>query len=153
MLFNSYAFLFLFLPVTFLGFFQIGRYSRPLAALWLFAASLFFYGWWNPVYVGLLLASIFFNYAVGMALSKEHAHGHVKRKKMIGWIAVLWALAWLAPNTQQIMANFKPALENVTPTKWLHWQPNKLWLTSIVVCLLYALTEMEKVSEFLYFQF
>jgi alginate O-acetyltransferase complex protein AlgI len=79
-LFNSYAFLFLFLPVTFVGFFQIGRYSRPLAVLWLFAASLFFYGWWNPAYVGLLLASIFFNYSIGMALSKEHAHGHVQRK-------------------------------------------------------------------------
>ncbi len=81
MLFNSYAFLFLFLPVTFFGFFQIGRYSRPIAALWLFAASLFFYGWWNPAYVGLLLASIFFNYAVGTALSREH--GHVRRKKWI----------------------------------------------------------------------
>jgi alginate O-acetyltransferase complex protein AlgI len=82
-LFNSYTFIFLFLPVTFLVFFQIGRYSRPLAALWLFAASLFFYGWWNPAYVGLLLASIFFNYAIGMALSREHANVHIKRKKWI----------------------------------------------------------------------
>ena len=68
MLFNSYAFLFFFLPATLVGFFQIGRYSRPLAALWLFAASLFFYGWWNPAYVGLLLASILFNYSIGTAL-------------------------------------------------------------------------------------
>lgn len=82
-LFNSYAFLFLFLPVTFLGFFQIGRYSRPLAALWLFAASLFFYGWWNPAYVGLLLASIFFNYAIGIALSREPARTDHNRKKWI----------------------------------------------------------------------
>jgi len=67
-LFNSYAFLFFFLPATLVGFFQIGRYSRPLAALWLFAASLFFYGWWNPAYVGLLLASILFNYSIGTAL-------------------------------------------------------------------------------------
>ena len=83
MLFNSYTFLFVFLPVTFFGFFQIGRYNRPLAALWLFAASLFFYGWWNPAYVGLLLGSIFFNYAVGMTLAKEHAQGRVQRKKWV----------------------------------------------------------------------
>lgn len=103
MLFNSYAFLFLFLPVTFLGFFQIGRYSRPVAALWLFAASLFFYGWWNPAYVGLLLASIFFNYAVGMALSREHAHGHVKRKK---WILGLGITANLGLLGHYKYANF-----------------------------------------------
>lgn len=95
MLFNSYAFLFLFLPVTFLGFFQIGRYSRPLAALWLFAASLFFYGWWNPAYVGLLLASIFFNYAVGMALSREMARGQVGRNKWILGLGVATNLVLL----------------------------------------------------------
>ena len=71
MLFNSYPFLFLFLPATLAGFFSIARYSRPLAGLWLFAASLFFYGWWNPAYVGLLLASILFNYAVGQALVRS----------------------------------------------------------------------------------
>jgi len=78
-LFNSYIFLFLFLPVVFVGFFQLGKYSRSLAALWLFAASLFFYGWWNPAYVGLLLASVVFNYGIGIALSKEHGRGHVVR--------------------------------------------------------------------------
>jgi alginate O-acetyltransferase complex protein AlgI len=69
------------------------------------------------------------------------------------WITALCLLVWLAPNTQQIMASFKPALENVTPAKWLRWQPNKLWLASIAVCLLYSITEIEKVSEFLYFRF
>lgn len=103
MLFNSYAFLFLFLPVTFLGFFQIGRYSRPLAALWLFAASLFFYGWWNPAYVGLLLASIFFNYAVGTALSREHTLDHFRRKK---WILGLGVAANLGLLGYYKYANF-----------------------------------------------
>ncbi|MDR3395493.1 MAG: MBOAT family protein [Parasulfuritortus sp.] len=83
MLFNSYIFILLFLPLTLLGFFLIGSYSRPIAALWLFAASLFFYGWWNPAYVGLLLASVFFNYAVGMALSREHALRHLRRSQGI----------------------------------------------------------------------
>ncbi|CAH1073954.1 MBOAT family O-acyltransferase [Candidatus Nitrotoga sp. 1052] len=117
MLFNSYAFLFLFLPVTFLGFFQIGRYSWPLAALWLFAASLFFYGWWNPAYVGLLLASILFNYAVGMALSKEHAHGHVNRKK---WILGLGIAADLGLLGYYKYANF--FVENANTALNLGWQ-------------------------------
>jgi hypothetical protein len=56
-LFNSYEFIFVFLPVTVLLFFQLARLSSQLAASWLVMASLFFYGWWNPIYVGLLLGS------------------------------------------------------------------------------------------------
>tara|TARA_B100001964_G_scaffold151929_1_gene167160 strand:- start:229 stop:1707 length:1479 start_codon:yes stop_codon:yes gene_type:complete len=39
-----------------------------VAISWLVGASLFFYGWWNPAYLGLILGSILFNYAVGVAL-------------------------------------------------------------------------------------
>jgi alginate O-acetyltransferase complex protein AlgI len=70
MLFNSVGFLFVFLPVLLIVFFWLGRSNRRLAALWMTAGSLFFYGWWNPVYVGLLLASIVFNYMVGYALAR-----------------------------------------------------------------------------------
>lgn len=62
MLFNSYFFLLVFLPVTAIGFFLIGLRSRLLAAGWLAGASLFFYGWWDVRYLPLLLASISFNY-------------------------------------------------------------------------------------------
>ena len=48
MLFNSHAFIFLFLPLTLLVFFGLGRFSAKLAAGWLAIASLFFYGWWSP---------------------------------------------------------------------------------------------------------
>src|SRR5437773_103197 len=44
MLFNSYIFIFGFVPVVFFGFYRIGIYRHKLAALWLAAASLFFYG-------------------------------------------------------------------------------------------------------------
>ena len=57
MLFNSYAFIFVFLPVTLVVFFLLGRARQALAAGWLTAASLFFYGWWNPAFVGLLLVA------------------------------------------------------------------------------------------------
>lgn len=69
------------------------------------------------------------------------------------WIAVLWAVAWFAPNSQQILAAHHPVLEEVEYKGWLRWQPNKAWLIIVVMILLYSITEMEKVSEFLYFQF
>ncbi len=96
MLFNSYPFLFLFLPVTLLIFFRLGHYSRSLAGLWLFAASLFFYAWWNPAFVGLLLGSVMFNYAVGRALVREHARGHLVGKRAILTFGVVADLGLLA---------------------------------------------------------
>ena len=70
MLFNSYIFIFLFLPITLAGFFLAGqRGHHRIAISWLVACSLFFYGWWNPAYLGLILASILFNYAAGILLS------------------------------------------------------------------------------------
>ena len=76
MLFNSYSFIFAFLPLTLLGFFWLARYEHKLAAAWLAAASLFFYGWWNIAYVGLLLGSIAFNYTLGVWI----ARGRVRRQ-------------------------------------------------------------------------
>lgn len=72
MLFNSYIFIFIFLPIVLLGFHLIGGkgYYR-IAISWLVGASLFFYGWWNPAYLGLIIASIVFNYAIGGMLGKH----------------------------------------------------------------------------------
>src|SRR5450759_3767535 len=65
MLFNSYIFIFLFLPVVFIGMFWLGQYSHRLAALWLGLSSLTFYAAWDPRFVLLLLGSIAFNYGAG----------------------------------------------------------------------------------------
>ncbi len=70
MLFNSYGFIFLYLPLVLLGFFQLARISHSYAAAWLALASLFFYGYWNPAYVGLLLISITCNYTFGVWIAK-----------------------------------------------------------------------------------
>ncbi len=71
MLFNSYEFIFLYFPIVLSGFFFIGKYSYRFAALWLAAASLFFYGWWNPKFVTLLLGSIIFNFAAGYLIAHK----------------------------------------------------------------------------------
>ena len=71
MLFNSYIFIFGFLPVVLVGFYQMGRHSHAMAALWLAASSVFFYGWWDLRYVALLLVSIVFNYSAGYLISRK----------------------------------------------------------------------------------
>ena len=83
MLFNSHIFLFLYLPLVLVVFFRLGAYSHRWAAAWLGAASLFFYGYWNPAYVGLLVASILFNYGIGVALAREHDAGSRRRKNLV----------------------------------------------------------------------
>ena len=82
MIFNSYIFIFAFLPVTLLVFYGLGRYSHHLATFWLAVASLFFYGWWDVRYVGLLLTSIAFNYGAGYAIGHNVNH-HAKRAKLL----------------------------------------------------------------------
>ena len=69
MLFNSFEFIFFFLPITLLIFFWIGKRSHHQVAIsWLVLCSLFFYGWWNPAYLALILFSMLFNYAFGVML-------------------------------------------------------------------------------------
>lgn len=72
MLFNSFEFILLFLPITLIGFFGLGALRRyRLAIAWLVVASLLFYGYWNPRYLYLILGSIGFNYVVGQALQSQ----------------------------------------------------------------------------------
>jgi D-alanyl-lipoteichoic acid acyltransferase DltB (MBOAT superfamily) len=65
MLFNSYEFIFAFLPVAFLVYFYLNHLRMPLASKsWLVFSSLFFYSWWNIAYLPLILASVLFNYTI-----------------------------------------------------------------------------------------
>ncbi|HEY8964381.1 MAG TPA: MBOAT family O-acyltransferase [Alphaproteobacteria bacterium] len=48
--------------------------SRRLAMLVLLLASLVFYGYWNPVYLSLLLGSITFNYLTSLAMQRHEVH-------------------------------------------------------------------------------
>ena len=71
MLFNSPIFIFAFLPITLIGFyFLTSRKWTESALAWLVVCSFVFYGWWNPVYVWLIAASMIFNYSLGRAISQ-----------------------------------------------------------------------------------
>lgn len=56
-----------------LGFLILGKTKgcHRFAIGWLVGASFFFYGWWNPSYLGLILLSIVFNYSIGTSLENK----------------------------------------------------------------------------------
>lgn len=65
MIFSSFEFIYVFFPVTFLGFLVFRHLQSERAIIiWLIAASLVFYAYWNPPYLFLLLASVGLNYAL-----------------------------------------------------------------------------------------
>src|ERR1700712_1392925 len=68
MLFNSYPFIFLFLPLALAGYFWLGRSSNLAPVWWLALASLGFYLAGNWQFVPLLVASVAFNYVIGWLL-------------------------------------------------------------------------------------
>ena len=93
MLFNSYTFLFAFLPIVLAGAFALSRYRPNLAVAWLALASLFFYGWWSWRHVPLLLASIAFNFFAGDAIARRGGkNGALAFGLLAGAVAVNLAL-------------------------------------------------------------
>ncbi|WP_020398174.1 MBOAT family O-acyltransferase [Kordiimonas gwangyangensis] len=96
MLFNSYEFIFAFLPVTLAAYYLlVGWYGRAVAFSWLLVSSLFFYGWWNPAYLGLLVPMILLNYLFGYLVSGQaRKSGHTRRAWL--WLAVIINLGTIA---------------------------------------------------------
>ncbi len=69
-LFNSVIFIFLFLPASIAGYFWLSHRKLVLASeLYLCLASLFFYGYWNPSNLPIILVSVCFNYIIGRLIS------------------------------------------------------------------------------------
>jgi alginate O-acetyltransferase complex protein AlgI len=71
MLFNSYQFILLFLPIALLGYFLLGRLGNLASVVWLALASLAFYAAGNWQFVPLLLGSVAFNYVIGLLLISQ----------------------------------------------------------------------------------
>ncbi|RBP17756.1 D-alanyl-lipoteichoic acid acyltransferase DltB (MBOAT superfamily) [Roseiarcus fermentans] len=87
MLFNSFPFLFGFLPLALVLTYWAGRRPTPtLAKATLAALSLGFYAWWRPVYLWLLLFSIAFNYLVGDQIQKAVAAKRQQASRL--WLTV-----------------------------------------------------------------
>ncbi|MFQ5416312.1 MAG: MBOAT family O-acyltransferase [Myxococcota bacterium] len=85
MLFNSYVFIFAFLPCVWIVHRILMRTAGRRAAIGaLVLASLFFYGWWNARYVALILASIAVNFVAGRhQANSRHASGRGDRTALV----------------------------------------------------------------------
>ena len=91
MLFNSYIFIFLFLPVTYFIFWGLQKIGWLQAAMsFLVLASLAFYSYWNPPFVFLIIASIVFNYEAAHLITQNE-----KWKKAAVWAGVAGNLGLL----------------------------------------------------------
>jgi len=70
MLFNSYEYIFFFLPLVYFIYFYLNkRHFTEGSKAFLVVSSLFFYGWWNIAYIPIILLSMIFNYIVGVYIS------------------------------------------------------------------------------------
>lgn len=84
MLFNSYVFIFLFLPITLIVYFGLNQRKWMLGSMiWLLFVSLGYYGWWNPIYVLLIVGSMLFNFTVGKGLKKSRETGKILKKRFM----------------------------------------------------------------------
>ncbi len=107
MIFNSYAFIFAFLPIMLLGYFWLLRKRLVLGSkIWLVGGSLFFYGYWDIVYVPLLLGSIFVNFFVGSALADTKLLKVSKRALLIFGILFNVLLLGYFKYTDFLLDNF-----------------------------------------------
>src|SRR5258708_4283654 len=88
MLFNSYEFIFGFLPVALLGFFLAARLGKRAASTWLVIASFAFYTVWNPAFLPVLLISMGFNYAMSEFIGANEARPRVQTALLTSAIAI-----------------------------------------------------------------
>ncbi len=96
MLFNSYVFIFAFLPTVLIGYFAISHNWGPRQAKYfLMFASLFFYGYWNPIYLLLLGSSIVVNFTVAGWMERLGEADRLLAKKRVLIAAILFNVGML----------------------------------------------------------
>lgn len=94
MLFNSYEFIFLFLPITLIIYFLLNKFNKNmLAKAWLVIASLYFYSYFNKSYLILIVVSILVNYFIGTELNMKT--NNIIRRKVLLIFGVLFNLGAL----------------------------------------------------------
>src|SRR5690349_18020228 len=95
MLFNSYEFIFAFLPITAICFYTLGIFSPRLALHWLIAASLFFYAWWRPLNVLLIAPSILINFVLARAIQRYNAQSRATAARAVLLCGIAFNVAFL----------------------------------------------------------
>ncbi len=94
MLFNSYVFVLLFLPLCIIGYFVLNKVKAGVANLFLFGMSLWFYGYLNPGYLIIICSSILLNYCLGLLMRRRLEHRLRKTLLVLGIAANLGILGY-----------------------------------------------------------
>lgn len=81
MLFNSFIFILLFMPITYFMWLFLNKYDNRFGKMFLICASVFFYAYWNVNYLWLLLLSVGFNYILHYQLCLRN--GNMPAKLMV----------------------------------------------------------------------
>ena len=116
MLFNSYEFIFVFLPITLLIYFYLNNKRLTEASKgFLVASSLFFYSWWNIAYLPIILVSMILNYLVGRSLNKTEKNKEFSKKLILifGIFCNLCLLGYFK-YADFLIENFNVAFESKT---------------------------------------
>jgi alginate O-acetyltransferase complex protein AlgI len=96
MLFNSFEYIFIFLPVTVAIYFIINRHGpAPAARAWLLLCGLFYYGYWNVMYLPLILGSILINFGIGRALAGKGAIRGETHRTALFWTGIVFNVGLL----------------------------------------------------------
>jgi D-alanyl-lipoteichoic acid acyltransferase DltB (MBOAT superfamily) len=90
-LFNSFPFFLVFLPLALLGYFLLSKYSLRISIIFLLFASVAFYSYWDVSYLPLLALSVCCNFAVGRGISQRKERGSARSAKA-------WLIAGLTFN-------------------------------------------------------
>ncbi|MBD3795481.1 MAG: MBOAT family protein, partial [Epsilonproteobacteria bacterium] len=95
----------------FIGYFLLAQYRYIIASkIWLILGSLFFYGYWNYIYIPLILGSIFVNYLIGSQLSR-----HTDRNLLILGILFNVLLLGYFKYTDFFLENFNLFTDSTIP--------------------------------------
>ena len=87
MLFNSLSYIFLFIPLTVIIYFFLSKYKLvKVANGWLLCTSLFFYGYWNPKYIFLIIVSMLANYFTGTILFRRPISRYIRKVILVSTI-------------------------------------------------------------------
>lgn len=96
MLFNSYIFIFIFLPIVLIAWFSLNKIKcYKLAELFLIGMSLWFYAYFNYSYLFIILGSCLFNYLFSFLIDRVEKKHEIKNNrkslyiKMIGTIGIV----------------------------------------------------------------
>lgn len=114
------------------------------------------------VYIAALVAFAFFRAEsteaalhLLMGMAGKNGFGVPIPRITLLHLLILFIVVWFAPNTQQIMSRYEPALGRIAlnPSSLLNWAPSIHWGMVAGILMLVGILALGGTTEFLYFQF